>query len=147
VGKFSAQVSGAVAKRKAAMVAIFKESVQRTVEIAQTPGPSVANPGGGMGGHLPIDTGFLRASLSAVLGARTPPAIEKPDGQARHTYDEGAVNLVIASATLNDTITVAYAANYARFVHRRYQWVSLAAQRWPQTVAQVTKEVEWRLGL
>jgi hypothetical protein len=147
MGQFSATVSDAIRKRKAAMEAVWKESVQRTVEIAQTPGPSVANPGGGMGGHLPIDTGFLRASLSAVLGERMPAAIEKPDGDARHRYDEGAVNLVIANASIDDTITVAYAANYARFVHRRYQWVALAGQRWPQTVAEVAKEVERKLGL
>jgi hypothetical protein len=147
MGTFSATVSSAVQKRKAAMRAIFQESAQRTVEIAQTPGPSVANPGGGRGGHMPIDSGFLWTSLSALLGSGLPAARDKPDSEGRHTYDEGAVNLVIATATLNDTITVAYAASYARFVHRRYQWVTLAAQRWLQTVAQVAKEAERRLGL
>lgn len=147
VGTFTAQVNAAIAKRKAFMEAVYKESAQRTVEIAQTPGPSVANPGAGQGGHMPIASGFLRASLHAAIGQSLPAAREKPGGDRLYTYDSGEVNLVIAGADLQDTITVAYAANYARYVHRRYQWVTLAAQRWQQTVDEVAAEAQRRLGL
>lgn len=144
-GKFTAQVSAWAAETKARQTAIFKESAQRLAEIVQTPGPSVANPSGGRGGHMPIATGFLRASFSASLG-NPPPSRENPSRERSYAYDGGAVSLVIAGADIGDTITLAYTANYARFVHRRYQFVTLAAQRWPQIVAEVAAEAQRRAG-
>lgn len=144
---FSAVVSAKVAARKDLMRAVFKSSVQDIAAIAQTPGPSKANPGGGRGGHLPIDTGFLRASFTATLTPALPAAMPRPNGEANYSYDATAVNLVIAGADLGDTITLAYTANYARFVHRSYQWVTLAAQQWPQVVARNAAEAERRFRL
>lgn len=140
MGTFSAQVGAAVAKRKKLLEAVFKQSVQEIAEIAQTPGPSVFNPGGGRGGHMPIgETGFLRASFVATLGA--PPPQREASGIAA-SYDTGPVNLVIAGADVGDTITLAWTAAYARIVHRRYQWSALAAQRWKAVVAGNVKRVE-----
>lgn len=144
-GKFTAQVSAWAAATKARQTAIFRESAQRLAEIAQTPGPSVANPGGGRGGHMPVATGFLRASFTASLGG-APVQRESPDRERSYNYDAGAVSLVIAGADIGDTITLAYTASYARFVHRRYQFVTLAAQRWPQIVAEVAAEAQRRAG-
>lgn len=146
MGRFGGKVSAWVAETKARQEAVFKESVQRVMEVAQTPGPSVANPGGGMGGHMPIATGFLRASLQAVIGTGPPLARENPNRHVKYSFDAGEVSLVIAGATISDTITLAYTANYARFVHRRYQFVTLAAQRWPQIVAEVSAEAQRRTG-
>lgn len=146
-GNATAFISARVAAIKAAREAVFKESAQRLVAVMQTPGPSVANPDGGRGGALPIDTGFLRASLQAVIGGSAPAARERPAEDRTYTYDAGEVNLIIATADIEDTITVAYTANYAKFANYRYQFVGLAVQRWPGIVGEVEREVKARLGL
>ncbi|MGA0604860.1 hypothetical protein ACO2Q0_02580 [Phenylobacterium sp. VNQ135] len=140
MGTFSAAVSAKVQARKDMLAAVFRQSVQDIAEIAQTPGPSVFNPGGGRGGHMPIgETGFLRASFTATLG--TPPAKRDNPGKAT-SYDPGPISLVIAGADIGDTVTLAWTAAYARHVHRRYQWAALAAQRWESVVAENTRKAE-----
>jgi len=58
---FSAQIDAFVAKTKRRISAVLKQSTQDVIELAQTP---VAK-----GGHMPVDTGFLRSSLqSSLLG-------------------------------------------------------------------------------
>lgn len=137
---FSTVVSAKVAARKDMMAAVFKQSVQDIAEIAQTPGPSVFNPGGGRGGHMPIgETGFLRASFVATLGA---PPMQRENPGVATGYDPGPISLVIAGADVEDTITLAWTANYARIVHRRYQWATLAAQRWQAVVAENVRKAE-----
>lgn len=133
-GSFSAQVSAWVAETRARQDAVRKEAAQDVIEIMQTPGPSVANPSGGRGGNMPIDTGFLRASLTGVLGTALPPASLKPKGDGKFSYSGDQVNLTIAGSKLSDTITVAYTANYARFAEARYAFTRLAAQQWQQVV-------------
>ncbi len=143
-GSFSAAVSAFVKETKARQEAVFKESVQRVVEVMQTP---VAK-----GGNMPIDTGFLRASLLAVIGDQLPVTRDAPAAGGRFEYTGDQVNLVIATADLNDTITVAYTANYARHVEygargrpgRRF--VFLAAQQWPRIVEEVAREAQARAG-
>lgn len=144
---FSAQVSEAVRKRKDLIDEVFRRSVQDVAGAAQTPGPSKFNPDGGRGGHMPIgETGFLRASLVAVLGPTAPPTRENDSG-AKFSFDPGAINLVIAGATVDDTVTLAWTARYARYVHRRYQWAALAAQQWNSLVAKNAAEVAREAGL
>lgn len=141
---FSASVSAWVKKTEARMEAVRKESVQRTVETMQTPRAA--------GGNLRVDTGFLRASLVASVGASVPALVAKPDGATRFSYDAGQISLVISGSTIKDPITVAYAANYAR--PREYgsrgqpgdRWVGLAAQQWPRIVSEVAKEAQARAG-
>jgi hypothetical protein len=143
-GSFSAAVSEWVRKTEARQEAVFRASVQRVVEVMQTP---VAR-----GGNLPVDTGFLRASLLAVIGDQMPPARSAPPDGGAFTFAADQVNLVIASADLTNTITVAYTANYARYVEfgargrpgRRF--VSLAAQQWPRIVNEVAREAQTRAG-
>lgn len=144
---FSAQVADAVKKRKDLIEETFRRSVQDVAAIAQTPGPSVFNPSGGRGGHMPIgETGFLRASLMATLGAVPPPQITNlTDSPA--SFDPGPINLTIAGAEVSDVITLAWTAVYARKVHRRYQWMSLAAQQWQAVVKRNAQEVAQEAGL
>lgn len=133
-GSFAAQVSAWVKETKARQVAVYKGSAQEIVSIMQTPR--------GQGGHLRVDTGFLRASLTATTGSALPPVTFKPAGASSVPYDAGPINLVIAGAEISEPITVVYTANYAR--PREYgargqagdRWVALAAQQWPQVVAQ-----------
>lgn len=147
MGTFSASVLEAVRKRQDLIEETFRRSVQDVASVAQVPGPSVFNPGGGRGGHMPIgETGFLRASLAVTLGP-IPPLKRENTAGSRAAFDAGAVNLVIAGAEVSDTITLAWTAVYARKVHRRYQWMSLAAQQWPLIVKRNAQEVAKEAGL
>ena len=129
---------------KARQEAVFKESAQRVVEVMQTPVSQ--------GGNLPVDTGFLRASLTGILGGGLPIARDNPTGGGSFSYTGEQINLVIASADIGDTITVAYVARYA--VHVEYgaqgrparRFVALAAQQWPSIVQDVTLEAKARAG-
>lgn len=133
-GSFSAKISSWVKETRERRDAVYRGSAQRIVEIMQTPRAAA--------GNLRIDTGFLRASLTATTGSSLPPMTFKPDGIDAFPYDAGPINLVINGAEISDPITVVYTANYAR--PREYgargqpadRWVSLAAQQWPQVVDQ-----------
>jgi hypothetical protein len=156
---FGTQVTDWVRQTQARMDAVFRESTQRVVEEMQTP---VAQ-----GGNMPVDTGFLRASLQMTKDAPSPiDAKAKPaDGKA-YAYNPDSVALVIAGATIGDTLFASYTASYALPVHYGWeareateakdgqaakparksragrQWVTMAAQHWPQIVAAVCAETQ-----
>jgi len=142
---FEAQVSDWVAKSKKTVEAVVKESAQRVVAEAQKPV--------GSGGRMRVDTGFLRASGQASTSSM--PAINANavpgDGQG-YQYSDGAIALVIAGASLGQTIYFGYTASYAaaREYGARGQepdaFVRTAAQKWPQIVKQVSKEAFARSG-
>ncbi len=150
-GSFAADVGAWAAQTRERMEAIRRESAQRVVEIMQTP---VA-----MGGNMPVDTGFLRASLQGQVGMGNFSAKLKPEGAAKFTYDGGEVSLVIASAGPADPITFGYTAAYARRMEygfkgtdslgRKYNqpgraFVRLAAQQWQRVVTEVATEAQKR---
>lgn len=179
---YAEQVRSRAEKIRAFQLAVFRESAQRTVEVMQEPGPSKASTriaiaaGSGLGklrqngtrgaskktygpvhsggtGNLPVDTGFLRASLRAGIGNVNFSVRQKPEEGGSFAYDDGAIVMVIAKAKLGETISVGYTAAYARAAEygsrgrpgRRF--VGLAAQRFPQIVQQVTAEAKARVGL
>lgn len=142
MGEFSAKVSAHIARAKDLMKAVRDDAAMETVAIMQTPGPSKANPGGGAGGAMPIDTGFLRASLVARVGLDVPTLTRAPDGEVTFSYDAGAVNLTILGADIETPITAAYSAIYARKQEMNYGFVRLAAQRWGGIVEQAAQRAE-----
>lgn len=122
------------------MLAVVKESVQRTVDRMQKPTAK--------GGNMPVDTGFLRNSLQAGINMPKPGPGENPGNPAG--YNDGDVILAIQAAELGDTLWLTYSANYARYVEYGAQgrpgrgFVRLATQRWQQTVSQVAIEARNR---
>jgi len=147
MASFSATVDAWVRETKARQTAVFRESAQRITEEILTP---VAK-----GGHMRVETGFMRASLSASLEGALPQLADRPEaavkatqetGAPSVTFDDSAVGLVISNAEIGDTITFAFAASYARHVENKFAMVRLAAQRWPQVVAEVAKEAKGRAG-
>lgn len=142
-GTFSAQVDAWVAKAPERQEAVFKEAIQRIVSIAQQP---VA-----VGGNMPVRDGFLRASITATLGGSIPLQTLKPAEGIAYSYNPAEVSLVIASADREDLITIAWTANYARFVEygargragRRF--LALAAQQWPRVVAEAAADLRTRV--
>jgi len=136
---FTAQVDEFIRDSKELMEIVHKESIQELVERMQRPQ--------GKGGNLPIDTGFLRASLRASSDGSLPSTAKNP-GQGNFTYDSGAISLVIAGLEMDQTFIAAYGANYARHVHYGANgragvlWVSLAAQQWPQIVDETVAKLK-----
>lgn len=175
---FQAQVDAWVRQTKERVVAVRNEAAQRVIETMQEPGPSrataikavaagaglgkvksngsrgvskrafgpIPNPGGS--GNLPVDTGFLRASLVVGRGPLTVPTTTPPEDGGSFQWDDDQVSLTIQGADLDDVISCRYAAVYARVAEyggpgrapRRF--VALAAQRWPNIVAEVVREAK-----
>lgn len=143
---FSDEVQDWVRKVEGAEEAIFKESVQELVAEAQKPRS--------VGGHMRVDTGFLRASLLASTSAMPVinPAARPVEGKS-YGYDGSEISAVIAGSELGQTIHLGYTASYAAF--REFgsngqapdAFVRSAAQRWPQIVNAKTNELKSRLGL
>lgn len=148
---FSAQVDAWVKEVKTRELAVFRESAQRVISDMQTPE--------GSGGRMPVDTGFLRASLQMTLNAPAMGTLQKPlEGSGR--LGAGQVDLRFDHAELGDTIYATYGAAYARRLEygfvgqdslgRTYNqagkaFVRSAAQKWGQIVAQVSTELKARV--
>lgn len=141
---FAAQVEDWVRDSEALLEGVFKESCQRVFDAMTTPR--------GYGGNLPVDTGYLRASIQASNVAPPPinPKSAGNPGQS-YTFNAGPVNLVINNTPLGGTVFVCATANYARHVEFGTSkqpaalFVTQAAQRWPQIVGQVQAELKGRL--
>lgn len=138
---FAAQVDAFVAQTQQRIDAVFRESAQRIIGVMQTPV--------GAGGNMPVDTGFLRASLRVTLDAPIPGDQRNPGSVVG--YDDSGVALSIAGAPLGSTLFATYGANYA--VHQEYgtskmagrAFVRLAAAQWQQTVSEVSAELKQRI--
>jgi hypothetical protein len=180
---FAGQIAEWAKNVKGATEAIFKESAQEVVSVMQEPGPSAATTkkaiaiGAGLGkikadgsrgnskkafgpvhsggsGNIPVDTGFLRASLLASTSSM--PLIEAsahPEEGKSYAYNEGEIEAVISGAEIGETLYFGYTAAYARAAEYGYKsraprrFVALAAQRWQEIVDQKASELKGRLGL
>lgn len=132
---FEAQVSNWVAETEQRMTAVFRESAQRTVAIAQE--------------LAPYDTGFLRGSVRVSTQAMPPINPEKGTGSL--PFGEGNVTATIAGAQLGDTLFVGFTANYAVYQEygtkfmRPQPFVGPAVARWQATVRRVSSELRARV--
>lgn len=138
---FTAEVSSWVRDVQVVHEAVFRQSAQEVVEEMLTPR--------GAGGNMPVDTGFLRASLMAST-ANMPVMREDARPVEGQSYaPSSAVSLVIAGAELGETIYLGFTAAYARRVNYLpgYLFVEKAAQNWPAIVARVEVELVGRAGL
>lgn len=130
VGEWAREVEGA-------FDVVFKEAAQEIVSELNT--------------LVPIDTGFLRASLRASTTDMPLLTRENPGGPAPD--DMAEIVMVIAGAEAGDVLYLGYTANYAAHVHYGANgrpgrpWVSMVAQRWESIVAMKAAEVRSRLGL
>lgn len=145
---FDAAVDEWVKKSERRIDTVFKESAQEVISEMQEVGPSVANPDSFGTGNLPVDTGFLRASLQAGLNSPPtamvfrPPPEQKPGAAP---YDPEPVSLTIQGAKPGDTVYATYGAVYAARMEAKYGFVRLAAQNWQPIVKRVAKRVRDRV--
>jgi hypothetical protein len=142
---FSAQVADWVKANQTAMTSIFRKSCERVNEEMEKTRAE--------GGNMPVDTGFLRASIQASKEAM--PKIRedaKPVAGTKYTYDSGPINLVINTLELGETLytgfTAAYSAhvNYGTSKTPARLFVELAAQQWPEIVKRTEAELSRDLG-
>lgn len=129
-GTFAADVGAWARKSEARMTAVFRQSAQEVAEQVKRTRPE--------GGHMRVDTGFLRASLMASTSQMPSidPTARPPDDAAPNSFaPTPTVTLVIAGADIGQTIYLGFTASYAR--PREYQdgFVRLTAQRWKRIVA------------
>ena len=126
------------------MEAVFKTAAEITIEEVSV--------------RTPVDTGFLRASLTVSLSGMLPIRANakgtKPKGHARGTviYEAAPYALVINGAELGDTIYASFVASYAAHVEygaegrAGHGMVRLAAQNWQQNVNQAIARVKGQSG-
>lgn len=139
-----AQVDAWTKKSTARVTAVVQESTQRLIEQANTVGPSVANPTGGAGGKMPVDTGFLRASM-AVSFDGMPAGPSRGGPKTAYPYDSEYV-LQLTNFTPGRTIYAGWTAEYAIFAEERYGFMRSAAMNWQQIVDEVAGESKARFG-
>lgn len=143
---FLSQVTEWVRETEQRTEAVFRESAQRVIAEMQS--------------LVPVDTGFLRASLQVSRTAPVPADRGPADG-ATYTYNPTAATLAIAGAAIGDTLFASYSAVYAPRVNWGYvgtdalgrtynqqgrHFIERAVQRWPQTVGDVCRELQARAG-
>lgn len=140
---FTAQVDDIVAATEKRMIALARESIQRTINDAQTP---VAK-----GGRMRVDTGFLRASGQAsyngmptgeTRGATTGDGDDKVS--VKYPLIEGAT-VELANLTLGATFYFGWTAAYAKYREAYDGFLEAAVQKWPDTVKKVTEEIKARI--
>lgn len=136
---FAAQVGEWVTKVKTAQHLIFQQSVQDLVSE--------------LNALVPVDTGFLRASLVGSTVAMPSLSRPNPNRNAVYTIDSQQIELVILGTEPGDTIYLGYTANYGAHVHYGANgragrpWVEMVAQRWETIVKTNEEKVRSQLGL
>lgn len=142
---FAKQVNDWCRKSDARMETVFKTSVNMLMEEVTRPVAA--------GGHMPVDTGNLRRSF-AVSSTSMPVMAQ---GEASFTNSEAANAATVVSLKLGQTAYLGFQAAYARRVNYGFvgpdslgrvygQWgynfVDLAAQKWPQIVTRAATQVQ-----
>ena len=135
--KFSAQINNWTDATSEKITEVFHESSVTVVDRMQKIGPSSSYPTG-QGGNMPVDTGWLRASIRASLLIM--PTIDKesfpPEGAGPKSipYNSDTIDNVIYSANLGETIYIGYTAAYAPNQEEIRAFTRLAAMMWTSIV-------------
>jgi len=138
MAKASQQVAAFKRKFQSRLRATAREAVQDTVATAQKTT--------GEGGHMRVDTGFLRASIQAAIGSMPTGAASNTKGQKWPEGSDISTALLLWDPNQRTPLYIGWTANYAR--HREFEdgFMRLAVQRWDQTVNAAAKRVRAGLG-
>lgn len=150
---------------------VMKQSVMRSINEMQLPGPSKASISAaikdglgasgrgknrklvqgpitapGKGGRMRVDTGFLRASGQLSFnGMPTGPSQRPEDAKAdQFKWVKEPVEAKIKGAKLGVTIYWGWTANYARYREKYDGFMETVLQKWQQTVDSVVEEAKAR---
>lgn len=129
---FSAQVADWARKAKKRNLVVFQQSAQDVISLMQTPVAA--------GGNMPVDTGFLRASLTTTINAPAQGYRSRPTDKYSYDWAEAEFVLTINKTKIGDSIYAVYLANYAWFQEYGSNgregrgFVRLAALQWQKIV-------------
>lgn len=136
---FAAQVDAFVMQTQRRMLAAFRTAAQFVIED--------------MIDRVPVDTGFLRASVVVSLDGSRPLDRPLPAGSKPKQYElNPQYTLAIAGTEIGNTIWASFTANYGAHVEygtngrQGRGMVRLAAQNWPAHVARASDEVRKQSG-
>ena len=129
MGPFAAKVEALTKKYQMRMRATMRESVQKTVSIAQKIDEE--------GGRMRVKTGFLRASIGANVGSMPSGESVNPDPTAEDIVfkvEGEAVQAALLRWQPGEVIYVGWTANYARPREARDGFLKGAVEQWDETV-------------
>jgi hypothetical protein len=178
---FSAQIDAHFKRTKENMRKVFIEATNDLAEDVLLPGPSVAATNAaikkglgtkgrgrnklsvqgppkapGHGGSMPVDTGFLRASMVASNSGPQPMRADARPQDGQSYTPTGEVTLIINGTQLGQRLWLTFIAAYARRVNygfngtdslgrkynqRGYFFVQKSAQKWQRFVSDAVKRV------
>jgi len=136
--EFQADIDSFIQRSERLMTAVVQKSAEETARIAQKPKAR--------GGRMPVDTGFLRNSLTAHIGAIPSGRDVAPEGYQQTSWASNAVILTINNMELGDTIYLGWTAHYALHQENKNSFMRTAAQQWRQTVDMVVRDARERFG-
>lgn len=142
---FAQQVAEMVENQKKVLEGVVKDAIQDTVHDAQLQGPSVANPSGGKGGSMPVDSGYLRASGGASLSGYPSGGAAKVAG-VTYNYNENDINVVISQLKLGDSFFFGWTAEYALVQNYRYGFRDKAVQNFSDHAMKRAAEAKQRMN-
>ena len=134
---FQATVDEWVMKTRDRLENVVKQSAQDVIEGMQTPVEK--------GGNMPVKTGFLRSSLRITIGGPASGFLSRPAEYNYPDREDRTYELTLLGAPLGDSIYAVYLASYAASQEYGAQgragkgFRRLAAQKWPQIVAENVK--------
>ena len=150
MGKFQVEIDAFIANSKEKLLAVTRSAIGDIINEAQTPGPSVSNPGTNKGGKMPVATGFLRASGMSNLNSLPfgPSVREKNELNSYQSQDDytenGNVTVDLGRFALGDKFYFGWSAEYANAMEVRYGFVASSVQNWQQHVTNRANEVKNR---
>jgi hypothetical protein len=138
-GSLKADIEDFVKESDARLLAVTRASIQDVVLNMQEP---VAK-----GGRMRVDTGFLRNSGSAAIGAMPSGESERPSDAVKGQYNwsEDRLPIVLSKLEIGDTFYWGWTANYARYRELYDGFMEAALQQWGRIVAFNTDTLRKRL--
>lgn len=138
-GSFSATIDSWVADTKERLVAVTRAAVGDVINEAQTPKAK--------GGHMPIDTGFLRASGTSHLNS-LPSGPTRGESKVPNSYPSAddytstsQVGVDLAAMNIDDIFYFGWTAEYARKQNLDNGFVDAAIQNWQSHVSKRANEL------
>lgn len=133
---FSDDVRTATEKYRKRLAYTAKTATLDVCNEARLSGPSVANPDGGKGGRMPIDTGNLRNSMVAAIGSI-------PSGPTTGNENKQGDEVASQLVRWNPGTSLFYAGftpKYARAMEYRYGFFRGAVLNWHLYVKKAADE-------
>lgn len=135
MSEFSAAIDSFIAKSNARINYVIKDSAQRVIDQAQQPTNK--------NGFMRVDTGFLRNSGMAKIGALpSGESINPMPDTKREKWDSSETVTTINRLRVGETLYFGWVANYAKHRENKDGFMRRAAQNWQQHVKNSIKEAK-----